>query len=304
MRRPSSSFIPIIFVTAILGVSALACTQDAKGPNADAPAPAASDGSTANQPTPAPVEQLPDGAELLAASVEASGGVDEIAKFETIHIEGVVKADKQNLEGTMQLWWRKDGNVYLEQNITGIGRSRVGYDGETIWLDEPISGLRKLEGTEATAYIQSSWMFQGHAWERYYSAANTLAKQRLADGSGEVWEVELVSKGGPNLTLGLDTQTKLIRYAKSVQPSILGDMPVDVVSDGYELVEGYKFSMHRTNTLGKLIVLDEQITKFEVNVPVDEAMFGFPSTREVVPADPNEQPAIEKPAPKTPAPEK
>jgi hypothetical protein len=42
----------------------------------------------------------------------------------------------------MEMWWKKGGNFYLEQSIEGIGMSRVGYDGTTIWLEDPITGLR------------------------------------------------------------------------------------------------------------------------------------------------------------------
>jgi hypothetical protein len=265
-----------------------ACTQETtSGPKADAPAAA--------DPAPAepPKEQLPDGAELLAAHVEASGGAERIAKFETVHMQGVVEVKSHNLKGSMQLWWQKDGKVYLEQDIEGIGKSRFGYDGEIIWLDDPITGLRELDGAEATSYLQSSLLFLGHDWPRHFAAANTLGKQDFE--GGWVWEIELVSKGGPNVTLGLDPETKLIRYVKSVQPSMLGDMPIEVRSDRYEEIEGYKFSMHRTNAISKLLALDETITKFEVNVELDPAMFGFPHKRELVPTAPSEQPAVEAP---------
>lgn len=289
MRRLHSSLLAVF----VLGS---ACTQEtASNPKADAPASA----DSAPQQPEQPAEPLPEGAELLAAHVEASGGAEQIARFESVHMQGTVEVKSHNLRGSMELWWQKDGKVYLEQNIEGIGKSRFGYDGETIWLDDPITGLRKLEGAEAASYLQSSLLFLGHDWRRHFSAANTVGKQQF-DG-GEVWEIELVSKGGPNVTLGLDAESKLIRYVKSIQPSMLGDMPLEVRSDRYEEIEGYKFSMHRINAISKLLELDETITTFDVNVEIDQAMFGFPSKREVVPTDPAEQPAVEQPAVEQPA---
>jgi hypothetical protein len=273
---------------------AFACTQETGSPKPDAPA--TNEPSSPDAEAKPPSEPLPDGAELLAAHVEASGGKVLIPKFETVHMLGTVEVESHNLRGTLELWWQSDGRVYLEQSIEGIGKSRVGYDGETIWLEDPITGLRKLEGAEAASYIQSSLLFLGHDWPKHFSAANTVGKQTLGDS--EVWEVDLVSKAGPNLLVGIDAETKLIRYVKSVQPSMLGDMPVEVHSDRYETIEGYKFSMHRINAVSKLLELDETITKFEVNVPVDEALFEFPSKHEVVPADPKAQPPVEAPAPK------
>ena len=285
------------FLAAAACMSASACTQESASPKPDAsPATQPTDPAAATAAAEPAAPALPSGADLLAEHVEASGGLDAIAKFESIHVVGEVSVATHNLKGTMELWWQKDGKVYLEQDIEGIGKSRVGYDGETIWLEDPITGLRKLEGKEAAAYKQSSLMFLGRDWPEYFSAANTLAKQTV-DGR-EVWEIELVGKEDLNLTLGLDAETKMIHYVKSVQPSMLGDMPVEVRSDRYEAVEGYKFAMHRVSALSKLLELDETITKFEVNVEVDPGLFGFPSKREVIPADPSEQEPIEAPAPK------
>ncbi len=296
MRSLSKSLLLASVLISSMFVTGLACTAETGSPKADVPTtqePKQQQTSASEEAEQPAKPQLPDGAELLAAHVEASGGADKIPKFETLHLQGTVAVEEQKLHGTMELWWQKDGKVYLEQNIEGIGKSRVGYDGETVWLEDPITGLRKLDGAEATAYIQSSEMFLGHDWKRHFTAANTLGKQTV--GGNEVWEVELVSKTGPNLTVGIDADSKLIRYVKSVQPSMLGDTPVEVRSDRYEVIEGYKFSMHRINAISTLLELDETITKFEVNVPVDASMFAFPSKREVVPSDPSQQAPVQAP---------
>lgn len=279
-------------------VALTACTQEAGSPKADAPVTTAAEKSSPSSEQAGAEdekEKLPDGGELLAAHVEASGGAAAIPKFESLHVEGEIAVESHNLKGTTKLWWQKDGKFYLEQYIEGIGMSRVGHDGETIWLEDPITGLRKLEGSEAVGYLQSSAMFLGHDWQGQFSAANTLGKQKLEDGK-EVWEVELVSKGGPNLTIGLDADSKLIRYVKTMQPSLLGETPFEVRSDRYEAIEGYKFPMQKTIAISGLIELDETVTETQVNVPIDPAMFAFPSKRTVVPVDPKKQAPVEAPA--------
>src|SRR5262249_37404281 len=150
------------------------------------------------------------------AHTKAAGGVDKIASFETIHATGTLDTGSQKLSGRTEQWWKKGGNFYLEQYVDGIGLSRIGYDGKTIWLDDPITGLRTLDGEEAQSYLQSSLMFLSHDWREHFSEAKTIGKKPM-QGGGEAWEVELVSKGGPNVILGLDVDTKLLRYMKTVQ---------------------------------------------------------------------------------------
>lgn len=279
---------------ALVFVLGSACTSSEGGaPKPDAPA-------SQKKPAPtiveAPAKTLPDGAELLAQHVEASGGAAQIAKIKSIHAQGTIEVKDHKLSGTTQLWWQADGRVYLEQEIQGIGKTRFGYDGQTIWLDDPITGLRKLDGEEAASYLQSSLMFLGHDWREHFSAANTLGKKQLeGEKSGEIWEIELVSKDGPNVTLGLDVDSKRIRTMRTTQVSLMGNMPISVTSDRYETIAGYEFPMHKVSSVSGLLELDETITKLEVNVPIDPAMFAFPSKREVVDTDPKAQPALKQP---------
>jgi hypothetical protein len=265
------------------------------------PPPELSEPSTGKaEPPSAPA--LPDGAELLAAHTQASGGADKIPNFETIHATGKLDTGAQGLSGTMEIWWKKGGNFYLEQFIEGIGLSHAGYDGTTIWLQDPITGLRILEGEEAQSYIQSTLMFPGHDWRLHFTDAKTIGKQPL-EGGGEAWEVELVSKGGPNVIVGLDVDSKLIRYMKGIQITPMGKMPFEAHAEDYQDISGYKFSMKKRTAVKPLLELEEVITEFEVNVPIDESKFTFPSKRELVPADPAAQPPVVVPAPApTPAP--
>jgi len=283
---------PLFALSLVALACASACTKD----KASAPAndrSAAPD--TASPSARAPKPELPDAAELLAAHVDAAGGADKVAAFDSLHAKGTVAAPGQKLHGTMEMWWQKGGKFYLEQTIEGVGRSRVGYDGHTIWVDDPITGLRILQGKEAASYIQTSLMFLGLDWAEHFSAAKTLGK-RETDAGEEVWEVELESKRGVDMTLGLDTETKLIRYIKTTQITPMGPMPIEAHSEDYQDLDGYRFSMKKRSSIKGLIELQETIETLEANVEVDERLFLFPATREQVAADPRDQPPVEAPA--------
>jgi outer membrane lipoprotein-sorting protein len=287
--KPSSAL--RLVVIAVLALSG--CTTKETG----APQPESAQPSTVKAE---PAEVLPDGAELLDAHTKAAGGADKIATFETIHATGKVDSGKQKLSGTTEMWWKKGGKFYVEQTIEGIGVSRSGYDGSTIWLDDPITGMRILEGEEAQSYIQSSLMFPSHDWRQSFTEARTLGKKPI-EGGGEAWEVELVSKGGPNVIIGLDVDTKLISYMKTTQVTPMGSLPIEAYAEDYQDIAGYKFAMKKRSTVKRLLELQEDITAFEVNVPIDESKFVFPSKREQVVADPTAQPPVVVPQP-APAP--
>ncbi|MCA9683677.1 MAG: hypothetical protein KC431_00650 [Myxococcales bacterium] len=279
-----------------LSLTAAACTSQEGGtpPKADAPSEHDGDGKAEADAQEPAGPKLPDGADLLAGHVAAAGGPEAITKFDSIHAKSSIDTGKQKLMGHSELWWQKDGKFYLEQEIEGVGKSRAGYDGEVIWSEDPITGLRKLEGAEAVSFIQSSLMFPAHSWQDHFSAANTKGKRKLDDGS-EAWEIELVSEGGPNVTIGLDVDSKLIRFMKSKQVTSMGDMPYEAFAEDYRDVEGYKFAMKKRSSITGLLELEEVTDTFEVNVEIDPGKFAFPSTREVVPADPAEQMPVDAP---------
>jgi hypothetical protein len=260
-----------------------------------------SGGREAAEPEPAK-PAYPPAEELLARHVEVSGGTDKIAQFQSLYVESSIDTGKQKLFGTSKLWW-KPGKFYLEEQVEGIGPSQMGYDGTTLWMRDPINGLRKLEGREAAGYIQaSSTMFPAHNWQQFYAKVETIGSVDL-EGK-KIWEVVMTSKTGPDVTMGLDADSGLIAFMKTKQISPMGETPFEVTSEDYREVLGYKFSFTNRASISGLIEITTVATKFEPNVEVDETKFGYPSEHAVVPADPAAQPPIVAPAANDEAPAK
>ena len=294
MRRSSRSLV----VTLALALPLFACRSEA--PTADAPTTAAADArgksGDPDAASEAPAsEALPAAEELLAAHVAAAGGSEAIAGFETLVVEGTVDAPAQKLAGTVKLVWKKGGRFYAEQSIEGLGVTRAGYDGEVMWLDEPLTGLRRLKGAEAASFIQASLMFPAHDWAKYFESAETLGK--VDSDAGEVWEVKLVSAEGPDLTIGLSVSDKMMRYFDTKQVTMMGEVPTRGYTERYRKVGGYSLPEVKRSSIKGLFEMTETITKVEANVDVDDSLFAFPSRSEVVPTDPSEQAPVEAPAP-------
>ncbi|MFV8750935.1 LolA family protein [Nannocystaceae bacterium ST9] len=281
---------------ALVFTSASACTNnESSGSESPAkPGEGGGEGKSGEVGEPAK-PAYPPAEELLARHVEVSGGADKIAQFQSLYVESSIDTGKQKLFGTSKLWW-KPGKFYLEEQVEGIGPSQMGYDGTTLWMRDPINGLRKLEGREAAGYIQaSSTMFPAHDWQAFYAKAETTGSVEL-EGK-KIWTVVLTSKAGPDVTMGLDAETGLIRFMKTKQISPMGETPFEVTSEDYREVLGYKFSFTNRASISGLIEITTVATKFEPNAPIDESKFAYPSEHAVVPADPAAQPAIEAPPP-------
>lgn len=225
---------------------------------------------------------LPEAAILLDGHLEAIGGREAIEKFESLYFESSVDTGKQNIKASAKTWWKR-GRFYGEQEIPGFGVAKSGYDGSVVWVDDPINGLRKLEGKEAEQIIREGAIFLVADWQRHFESAETV-DEREEDGRTFL-DVKLTSKLGDEVVMSFDAKTKLLAQMKFKQITPTGSVPVTATFEDYEDIDGVLFAK-----VSKLRVALGTVTQkydsIQVNGEVDESKFGFPSPQEVVPADP------------------
>jgi len=240
--------------------------DDEKAPEAgeDAPPPAGDE---------KPAADLPDAAELLAASVDAVGGKAKLDTIESFHLEGTIAAPKQNLSGKVETWW-KNGDFYMVQTIPGLGINRSGKQGDVIWAEEPINGLRKLEGKEAEQHTWASSLLLTADWNEFFDTAETVGTRDI-DGT-KVHDIELSADSGAKLTITLDAQSHLMVEQSFEVQSPLGSMPVTIRSTDYRDVEGMKIP-YKQVTDASVMELTQELTLVELNSDVDESTFAMPT---------------------------
>jgi hypothetical protein len=264
----------------VLGLS-IACpsgepeTRERTG-TAGAPAPAA--------PAPEAPVLLPAAADLMAAHVEAIGGHTAIDRIQTLYAESGVDTGAQNIRAAARTWWSRRG-FYGEQEIPGFGVARSGYDGSTVWIEDPINGLRRLDGREAEQIIRQGAVFLIAEWKDHFESAETV-EARQVDGA-TVYDVKLESPLGDQVVLGFAATDKLLSHMRFDQITPTGTIPVRASFEDYRDVGGVKFAYRSTLEIA-LGAITQTYTKIEVNAPVDETKFAFPAGREVVPAQPTE----------------
>lgn len=295
MRRISSLLISALLL-------APGCDKSTEGTPADTPKKEAGEGSApAGDEAPAkddadPESNLPDAKELLAKSVEAVGGQATLDKVQSFHLEGTIGAPKQNLTGKVETWW-KGGDFYMVQTIPGLGINRSGKKGDVIWAEEPINGLRKLEGKEAEQHMWASSLLLTADWDQFFDEAKTTA-ERMVEGK-KVYDIELSAKSGATLTVTLDAKTHLMVEQSFKVHSPLGSMPVTIRSTDYRDVDGMKIP-YKQVTDASLMELTQELTVVELNAPVDEATFAMP-TGDVPVVDAKDPASIGSPPAEAPA---
>lgn len=268
MRRISSLLLSALLLSP-------GCDKSTDDAPAQAPKKEVGEGSAPSDdaPAPEPEDSLPDAKELLAKSVEAVGGQATLDTVKSFHLVGTIGAPKQNLTGKVETWW-KGGDFYMVQTIPGLGINRSGKKGDVIWAEEPINGLRKLEGKEAEQHMWASSLLLTADWDQFFDEAKTTAEREI-EGK-KVYDIELSAKSGATLTLTLDAKTHLMVEQSFKVHSPLGAMPVTIRSTDYREVDGMKIP-YKQVTNASLMELTQELSVVELNAPVDESTFAMPA---------------------------
>lgn len=224
--------------------------------------------------TGAPAAGLPPAEEILAKAAEAAGGADAFAKVESFYYEGAVEVVGQGLKGATKAWW-KSGDFFTEQDMGGVGRVRAGRHGNVIWSQDPVLGLRKIEGLEADQVTWASSLLLAADWKRHFSKAQTIGERE--EGGKKYYDVKLSSESGGELTMTFDAESGLHVSQEFAQITPMGKMPLSIKLEDYRDVGGIKVAFKQV-TDASVAVAVLQLTKVELNVEVSEARFQMPKS--------------------------
>jgi hypothetical protein len=262
-------------LSTVLAGSVLACQP----PPPVAPTEAATPDSAATPEAPAPGSDtaaeptdqgdLPDAEAMLEAAVEAVGGRDAIAAIKTYYKEERSDIPAQNMSATSKYWWSQ-GNYYAEVEMIGVGLMKVWKSAEGSWADDPLNGLRQLDGDEAEQHERSASLVLAADWKKYYDEAQTVGRRKL--GERTVVDVKLVGKTGDDLVLSIDETEGLVVQQQFTQKTAMGDMPISVTVEEWKDFDGYKEATVTVTDM-KVMTVKTTVTRFEPNADVSAIRF-------------------------------
>lgn len=229
--------------------------------------------ATTTPPTVSHDVALPDAKDVLAQAVEAAGGAAAHEALHSYYLESRMDLPQQGLRGDTKLWW-KDGKFHLEVVMQGVGPSSIWYDGTAVVAEDPFSGRRTLAEKEARQARWATSVSLAHDWADYFATARTIAR-REHDGRGFV-DVVLAADDGSELLMSFDATTHLLASQRFSQVSPMGELPVEIVMLEYRTLGALQYAV-RTQTITSVVTADNEVTKFEPNVEIDDAQFSPPA---------------------------
>src|SRR3954447_9670892 len=138
----------------------VAATAPASAPPAPSPAGAA--------PASPPPAKLRAPEEILADAVKATGGAAAWNAHKTAHYKVETTLQGMGMGGTGERYQTRTDKSLMTMTMAGLGVVREGTNGKVAWTEDPVLGIRYLDGVEAEqTRIASSWNADLHAGELF-----------------------------------------------------------------------------------------------------------------------------------------
>jgi hypothetical protein len=227
------------------------------------PAPATAQGA------PASAVRTPDA--ILADAVAATGGVAGWAAHKTAHIKLTISLQGMGMGGPAEHFQTNANRSLTLTTLPGVGAIREGSNGKVLWAQDPINGLRLLEGAEAEqARIEAAWNSDLQAHELFPKIESAL------DSPAGLECLMMTPKIGPPIRSCYDAQTHLQASQEGMRTTAQGDVPFHSAVKDWRPVGGVKIPFDSVTQAGPITVVTT-INEIVFDEPMDDKMFEPPT---------------------------
>jgi len=207
---------------------------------------------------------------ILSDAVQASGGA-AWSSHKTARVKMTVAFQGMGMGGPSEHFQTAGDKALTVTTLTGVGQISEGTNGKVFWSQDPVNGLRYLDGAEAEqARIESSWNadLQAHA---------LYSKIELSPDSPAGLEcLTLTPRSGGPLRNCYDRQTHLQVSQEGTRPTPQGDVPFRTKESDWRVVGGLKMAYASESQAGPITILTT-IDQVAFDEPMDEKMFDPPA---------------------------
>jgi hypothetical protein len=214
---------------------------------------------------------------ILADYASAIGGSEAWKRLRSVHVKRSLTVAGQGANGSEEHWATADGKNLSESTLKDVGTFRQGSDGHAAWSQDPVFGLRKLDGAEAEeARINGTWNAEPDLASLYLAVKSVPPpKEAQAEPGTSLECVELQRKIGKPSVLCFDAKTHLRVVQTGVQPSPGGDIPYKLVFGDWRTIKGIKTWYLEKMTAGPTTV-EGRITSLVFDEKIPASRFKMP----------------------------
>ena len=216
--------------------------------------------------------------QVMEKYIAATGGRTAYNKIKSSTVKATLEIAPNGLKGTFAASAKAPNLILITQTIDGIGEIRQGYDGKTGWSQDPLSGLRTLDGPELATLAREATFNGPLRWKELFKIAQMLGVKQF-EGT-KVYAIKLMPAVGNPVTQYFDVKTFLLVGEDTVQESPQGKLAVHASMSDYRLVDGIKEPFLIRQKLGPAADVTLKTTEVKNNVDLDDTIFAKPAATE------------------------
>jgi len=228
----------------------------------------------------AEIEKAPTLDELVAKNIEAKGGADALKGLQSLKLTGKLIVNEGQLQLAYSETKKRPEEVRAEFTLQGMTAVQA-YDGKEGWKISPFQGRKdpeKLSADDSKPLMEDAEIDGPLVdWKNKGSTIDYVGREDV-DGTS-AYKIKVVRKNGdvsfvyldPDHFLEIRILTQRIRHGaqEETETDISDYEKIGGVFIPFSIEEGRKGDPDKQKTV---------IEKAEANVPVDDAIFKFPTT--------------------------
>jgi hypothetical protein len=232
-------------------------------------------GGCASAPAPQPANAGPPGLRapdaILADSIAATGGLPGWNAHRTVHMKVTVALQAMAMGGPAEHFQTNTNKSLVLTTVTGVGPVREGTNGQVFWSQDPVNGIRFLDGAEAEqARIEASWNSDIQAHQLFPKI------ETAADAPAGLECLVLTPRVGPTMRNCYDSRTHLQVSQEGTKVTPQGDIPFRSTLSDWRTVGGLKIPYQSQGQMGPVTVVTT-VNDVAFDEPMDEKMFEPPA---------------------------
>ncbi|MGC9972899.1 MAG: hypothetical protein ABSE56_20145 [Bryobacteraceae bacterium] len=218
-----------------------------------------------------PAADLPTVDQILAKSIEATGGKAAEEKLTSRVAKGTIDVVTFGVSGPVEIYAKAPNKTFTRSTFEGYGEVLQGYDGKTGWVKTPDAGLREMSGAELDRTRRNADFYRALHLKDQYAKMSVTGKGKVGDREAFIVEAKPTEGGAEKFYF--DTQTGLM--LRSDFPDDSGGQTAISLED-YKVVDGVKIP-HTIRSESPAISLVIKFTEVQHGVDIDEAKFAKPA---------------------------
>jgi len=204
-------------------------------------------------------EILPTGKEIVERNIVASGGHEAYAKLENRTAKATVTMNPVGIKGKFTTCHTKSGNFRMRMEMEGMGVIDRGYNGQTFWEKNPMTGPRLIKGKELDMLLLLT-QFDPSEYEDLYQKIECIGSETVS--GTDCYKVKFTPNNIKEFTVWYSIESALEVKREMTVYNPMGEVEMEMRSYDYRDVDGIKipfkvisrgFNMEEVVTLSRVV---------------------------------------------------